>query len=314
MIDLLRTLGTFVRVVETGSFSAVARENDTTHSAVTRLISQLEAHFGVRLFHRSTRRLTLTEDGEDLLAQARPLLEAAADLEESVHRTGSALAGRIRLGLPVGAATLLVPRLTPLLQRYPGLAIDLVVRDTFENLIEERLDVALRLGSPGDGAVVSRSVGSFGFATVAASSYLARSGAPAVPADLTGHACLVHDIGSDSAHWRYTGPDGAIDIAVTGPLRANNSEIVRQAVLAGFGIARLSEAMVMDDIRSGRLYRLLADFPSDRRQAFLVYPSRRHLAARTRLMIDFLVERLVELDHRLADARIWGENETVWLV
>ena len=313
-MDLLRALGTFVRIVETGSFSAVARESNTNHSAVTRLIGQLEAHFGVRLFHRTTRRLSLTDDGESLLGQARHVLEVTTELEDSLRRNRRLPTGKVRVGLPVGAAMLLTSPFAALLARYPGLALDLVVRDTFDDLVEERLDLALRMGQPPDAALVTRAVGSFGYATVAAPTYLERHGAPAVPTDLLRHACIVHDTGATSAHWRDTGPDGSADIEVSGAFRANDSEIVRQAVLAGHGIGRLPEAMVLNDILSARLYRLLPDFPSERRQAFLIYPSRQHVPPRTRLVIDFLVERFVALDKRLADERVWGENETVWLI
>ena len=313
-MDLLRALGIFVRIVETGSFSAVARETNTNHSAVTRLIGQLEAHYGVRLFHRTTRRLGLTDDGENLLGQARHVLEVTTELEDALRSNRRLPTGRVRVGLPVGAAMLLTAPFAALLARYPGLTLDLVVRDTFDDLVEERLDVALRLGQPPDAALVTRAVGTFGFATVAAPTYLERHGAPAEPADLLRHACIVHDTGAASAHWRYTVPDGSADIEVSGTFRANDSEIVRQAVLAGHGIGRLPEAMALNDILAARLYRLLPDFPSERRQAFLIYPSRQHLPPRTRLVIDFLVERFAALNKRLANERVWGENETVWLI
>jgi DNA-binding transcriptional LysR family regulator len=313
-MDLLRALGTFVRVVETGSFSAVAREENSNHSAVTRLVSQLEEHFSVRLFHRSTRRLSLTEDGEDLLGQARHVLEAATDLEDTLMGRHGTPTGRVRVGLPVGAAMLLTPRIGALLDQYPGLVIELVVRDTFDDMIEERLDVALRLGQLSDASLVTRTVGTFGFALVAAPAYLERSGAPTAPEDLLHHACVIHDVSAGSARWRFNGPEGPHEIEVSSAFRANNSEVVRHAVLSGLGIGRLPEAMVVDDIRAGRLYRVLPDFPSEPRQGYLVYPSRRHLPPRTRLVIDFLVERFAALDKRLADSRVWGENETVWLV
>ncbi len=167
-MDLLRALGTFVRVVETGSFSAVARETGTSHSAATRLISQLEDHYGVRMFHRTTRRLSLTEDGQDLLNHARHLLEATQEMEATLGRQGASPTGLVRIGIPPAVATLLVPQLPRLFQRYPGLSVELVVGDRFGDLIQERLDLALSRGQPADSSLVARAIGSFGRVLVAA--------------------------------------------------------------------------------------------------------------------------------------------------
>ena len=313
-MELLRALGTFVRVVETGSFSAVARETGTSHSAATRLIGQLEDHFGVRLFHRTTRRLSLTEDGQELLNHARPLIEMTQEMELTLGRQSATPTGLVRLGISPGVATLLIPMLPPLFQRYPGLSVELVVADRFGDLIEERLDLALQIGQPNDTSLVARAIGTFGRVLVASPAYLERHGAPQEPADLTHHSCVIHERGPDSARWRFNGPDGPIDVMVAGAFRSDNSDVVHRATLAGFGLAMLPEGQVVDDIRGARLYRMLADYPSGRTQAFVVYPSRRHLAPRTRVMIDALVDMGRRLEAWLADARVWGENETTWLV
>jgi DNA-binding transcriptional LysR family regulator len=313
-MDMLRALGTFIRIVETGSFSAVAREGNSTPSAVTRLVGQLEEHFKVRLFHRTTRHLSLTEDGQDLVGLARHVVDAASDLEDTIGHQRTAPTGRVRVGLTAGAARLVTSGLADLLGRYPGLSVDFVIREQFGDLIEDRLDLAMRLGQPSDASLVTRSVGEFGRALVAAPSYLEKRGAPSAPGGLTGHNCIVHDSGPASALWRFTGPGGPYEIEVTSGFSANNSEVVRQAALTGHGITLLPEPQVLDDILGARLYRLLPDYPTDRTQAFLVYPSRRHLPPRTRVVIDFLVERFSAVGARLADERVWGEHETVWLV
>lgn len=313
-MDMLRALGTFIRIVETGSFSAVARESNTTPSAVTRLVGQLEEHFRIRLFHRTTRHLSLTEDGQDLLDHARSIVDAASELEDMIGNQRSAPTGRVRVGLTAGAARLLTPGLVDLLGRYPGLQVEFVIREQFGDLIEDRLDLAMRLGQSADTSLVARSVGAFGRALVASPAYLEKHGAPSDPAGLTGHNCIVLDSPPASAQWRFHGPGGPHDIEVTSAFSANNAEVVRQAALAGHGIALLPEPQVVDDILSARLYRLLPDFPTDLTQGFLVYPSRRHLAPRTRVVIDFLVERFSAVSARLADQRVWGEHENVWLV
>ena len=155
-MDLLRAISTFDRIVETGSFSAAARETNGSQSAVTRLISQLEAHFGLRLFHRTTRHLSLTEDGQDLLGHARQLLEVAEDMEDALGRHRTSPTGLVRVGLSAGAANLLVPRMRLLFERYPGLSLELVVRDNFADLLEERLDVVMQTGQPSDSSAIAR--------------------------------------------------------------------------------------------------------------------------------------------------------------
>src|ERR1700728_4378840 len=220
-MDLLRALGTFVRVVETGSFAAVARETGTSHSAATRLISQMEDHFGVRLFHRTTRRLSLTEDGQDLLNHARHLLETTQEMEEALGRQRTSPTGLVRIGISPAVATVLVRQLPKMFERYPGLSVELVVGDRFGDLIEERLDLALLRGQPADSSLVARAIGTFGRGLVAAPTYLERRGAPGSPADLAQHSCVIHENGVDSTNWRFTGPDGPVDVVVSGPFRTD---------------------------------------------------------------------------------------------
>ena len=192
-MDMLRALGTFIRIVETGSFSSVAREGNSTPSAVTRQVGQLEEHFKVRLFHRTTRHLSLTEDGQDLLEQARSIVDAANELEDMIGQQRSAPTGRVRVGLTSGAARLVTSGLAELLSRYPGLSVEFVVREQFGDLIEDRLDLAMRLGQSSDATLVTRSVGSFGRALVASPFYLEKHGAPGTPSDLTSHSCIGHE-------------------------------------------------------------------------------------------------------------------------
>ena len=299
-MDLIGALQVFVRVTETGSFSAVAREVSASQSAVTRQVAQLEQHFGVRLFHRTTRRLSLTEDGQGLLSHARHLLETAEEMEAALGKQSSAPTGLVRLGLSVAAGRFLAPRLPALLERYPGLRVELVMRDQQSDMVEERLDLALRAGEITDASLVVRRVGQIGRAVVAAPIYLERHGAPSVPEDLLTHTCLVHDAVVDAELWRFAGPNGPISIRVSGAFLANDSEAVNLAARTGHGIALLSELQVFDDLRAGRLFRLLSDYPSQQAATHIVYPSRRNLAPRTRVVMDFLLTQTREIGSLLA--------------
>ena len=313
-MDLIAGLHTFIRVVETGSFSAFAREANVSQSAVTRQIAQLEEHFGVRVFHRTTRKLSLTDEGQELVTRARHLLEEAEDLEDTFGKAGGSPTGLVRIGVPVGAAILMVQDIATLLREHPLLSIELVVREIMGDLVAERLDLALRFGQSSDTSLVSRALANLGSAAVAAPAYLERHGAPEHPSDLVKHTCIVHETGPDSAHWRFDGPEGQADVEVVSTFRSNNTLVVRQAALSGYGIALLGDPLIVNDTRSGRLYRLLPSYTARRLQAFVVYPSRRHLPQRTRLVIDFLVERFKFVEDRLRDGREWGENEATWLV
>jgi DNA-binding transcriptional LysR family regulator len=310
-MDLLRALSTFNRIAETGSFSAVARETHSSHSAVTRLIGQLEAHFGVRLFHRTTRSLSLTEDGQELLGHALRVLDATTDMEGALGNHRDAPKGLVRLGLPATTALVLMPRMGTLFERYPGLSIELVVRDHFGDLVEERLDVVLQTGPPSDTSSVIRVVGTGERVLVAAPAYFEQRGKPANPTRLADHSCIVHEAGPDSSVWQFSGPDGPIEVVISGALRANNRIVVHHAALAGYGIAFLPLLSIADDLRAARLCRVLADYPSEPIQTYLVYPSRRHLAPRTRVVIDFLVKQIGLVQTQMQAEFMGGENAAI---
>jgi DNA-binding transcriptional LysR family regulator len=299
-MDLIGGLRSFIRVVETGSFSAVARENQISQSAVTRLIAQLEQHFGARLFHRTTRRLSLTDDGQGLLAHARHVVDAADEMEAALGRQSSAPTGLVRLGTSIAGGHFLAPRLPVLLARHPGLRVELVMRDQFSDMIDERLDLAWRSGEITDASLVVRRIGQLGRAVVAAPIYLERHGAPSVPADLATHTCLIHDFMHDAELWRFSGPNGPVSVRVSGGFLANDSAAVRLACRAGHGIALLPEIQLIDDLRAGRLYRLLNDYPSEIVPVHILYPSRRNLAPRTRVVVNFLIEQAREMSVLLA--------------
>ena len=303
-MDLLCALRTFVRVVETGSFSAVARETSSSHSSVTRLIGHLEDHFGVRLLHRTTRHLSLTDDGENLLARARGMLEAAEEMEATLGRRKASPTGRVRVGLPPGMAILVTSRLSRLLRHYPGLSIELVIGERFGDFTEERLDLVVQNGRSDNTSAIARTIATFSRALVASPAYLEEHGVPHTVEDLGKHSCVIHENGPDSDRWGFTGPAGPAHIRVTGALHASSSTMVHHAALAGYGIACLLEPHVLDDIRAHRLCRLLPDWASEQEHTFVSYPSRRNLPPRTRVLIDFFVSLGRDAEVQFAATRI----------
>ena len=301
-MDLLGALGILVRVVETGSFSAVARERELSQAAVARQVSQLEEHFGVRLFHRTTRKLSLTDDGEMLLGLARPVLDGVDGLEAALGRQSASPVGLVRVGVTVAASRLLAQRLPTLLADHPGLKVELVVGDRLGDMIEERLDLAMRVGEIKDASLVARRSGTAVRVVAAAPSYIKRHGEPSSPAELANHTCIVHDVGPNSDVWTFVTPDGSKDFRVSGGFLANDVRAVHLAARTGYGIAYLPLFEVADDLRNGRLVRVLRDFPAPGVPFSLVYPSRRHLAPRTRLVIDFIWEQVRQVEAELATA------------
>jgi len=297
MISALRC---FIRVVETGSFTAVARETRISQSAVTRQIAQLEQHFKARLFHRTTRHLSLTDDGQSVLTHALRLVDGADEMEAALGRQRISPTGLVRLGTSIAGALVLAPRLPLLLARHPGLMVELVIRDQFSDMVEARLDLEWRSGEIADASLVARRIGETGRAVVAAPSYLQQYGAPSVPDDLIAHTCLIHSAMPDPNTWRFVGPEGPLAVHVTGAFIANNSAVVVRAVRAGHGIALLPEIEVVDDLQAGRLRRLLKDYPSQIMPVYIIYPSRHNLAPRTRVVMEFVIEQMREIQALLA--------------
>lgn len=300
-MDTIETLRTFVRVVETGSLSAVAREMNASQSTVSRQITSLEEHFGVRLFHRTTRHLSLTDDGENLHEHATSVLDMVEGMETALGQDKTSPSGHVRVATPVSLGLILMERVPELMARYPSLSVELVMDDDPGDMIEQRLDLAIRSGEVVNQSLIKRSLGEIARVAVAAPEYLGRRGVPLQPGDLADHACIVHRVMPNDSEWRLIGGDGVVSVTVQGALSTNNHAAVRSAALGGLGIALLPEYQIVDDVLAGRLQQVLPNYKSEPLPAYLVYPSRRHLAPRTRVVIDFLITEVRRLRSRQTD-------------
>jgi DNA-binding transcriptional LysR family regulator len=309
-MDTIETLRTFIRVVETGSLSAVAREVNASQSTVSRQITQLEEHFGVRLFHRTTRHLSLTDDGQNLHDHARHVLEMVDGMEASLAQNKSTPVGHVRVALPVSLGLILMRRIPALMARYPGLTVDLVMEDHAGDMIEDGIDLAVRSGEVTNLSLIKRSLGTVVRVAVATPEYIARRGTPREPGDLAHHDCIVHRISPVDSEWTLVGPGGATSVVVNGMVTTNNHEAVRVAALGGLGIGLLPEYQAADDVEAGRLERVLPEYASETLPAYLVYPSKRHLALRTRAVIDFLIDEVHLLRSRGAVSAAFRHHDT----
>ena len=288
-MDLLSGMKLFVRVAETGGFSSVARESASTQPTVSRTVAALEAHLGVRLLNRSSRAVTLTDDGRAFYRQAMRALEAVTEAEACVGRRLDQPTGSLRLGVPVAFGRLHVaPHMPAFLARYPEVEVDLAMNDAFVDLVGEGLDLVIRVGMLEDPSLIARRIGTTRRVTVASADYLGRRGKPMTPADLRQHECVVYTRLATGSRWHFGGPDGPLTVDVRGRLRVDNSEAVREAVVNGAGIAVIPVWLFSDEISSGRVKIILDAFEPNALPIHAVYPSRRQVSAKVRAMIDFL--------------------------
>ncbi|GAB0117186.1 LysR family transcriptional regulator [Acidisoma sp. 7E03] len=303
-MDLLAAFRCFVRVAETGSFSAVAREVGSTQPAISRQIAALEAHFDVRLIQRTTRSLTFTQDGQDLLAHARRVLDTVDETEEILGKRRASPHGTIRIASSTSMARLhIIPRLPRLLQRYPQLEVEVSISEQTQDLVAENLDLAIRAGQIADSSLVARHLGSTSRGVLASADYLEEHGEPQTPSDLAAHSCLIYTGGTGraSAHqWEFEGREGSTTVEVGGRFRCDSVEGISEGIRTGLGISRLPIWMFNEDIAAGRVRAILKDWQPPRIPIHAVYPSRRHLAPRVRAVIDFFVNEF-RLDPMVSD-------------
>ena len=299
-MDILAPMQTFVRVVEAGSFTAVATQLNTTQPTISRQIAALEEHLGARLLTRTTRALTLTDDGRAFYDHALRALEALGEAENAVGRRRSKPSGVLRLATPVVFGRLhIAPRLPAFLARYPDVSIDLTMSDTFTDLTEQGIDLAIRVGEITDPGLIAKRIGIVRRITVASPAYLKKHGTPRTPADLSNHSCIVYTRLATGHRWVFESTDGPLTVEVKGRYRADNSEAIREGVLAGLGVAVIPEFAFNSEIESGKVTVLLKQNEPRQLPMNAVYPSRRFVPLKVRAMIEYLAHEFA-LDPRLA--------------
>ncbi|MCI4591231.1 LysR family transcriptional regulator [Sphingobium sp. BYY-5] len=284
----------FVRVVQEGGFSAAARSLDITPSAVSKLIARLEARLGTRLLLRTTRALTLTEEGEAYHHAALKILQDLNDADREA--SGGSVRGRLRVNATIPFGTMFVaPAMPAFIARNPDLVVDLSFTDGIVDLVAEKTDVAIRMGNLPDSGLIARKLGQSRRVVCAAPSYLARGGRPETPSDLERHDCLTFNFRRTRPSWPFRFEDRDVAQAVTGSLVVNNGETMKQMVLAGAGIARLGVFHVAAEIAEGSLVPLLEECnPGDLELVHAVYLGGGPLPHRVRAFIEHMIETLDE--------------------
>lgn len=291
-MDTLRSLQSFVRAVELGSLSAVAREQHTTQSNISKIIAALEEDLGVRLLERSTASLSPTLPGRRFYERARGVLEEYADAVADVRGETAAASGLLRINAPVALGQFcLNAYVQDFLRQYPGIEVELILNDRMADLVEEGVDIAIRVGSDLPPNVIARRVGASPRLLVAAPGYLKAHGTPQTPAQLAEHEYVRFAWSSTGDKLELSNGKESVTVATRGRYRVNNALAIRDTLSAGSGIGLCPEWLVHDLLVQRKLRRVLRDWQGPAQELNLLYPSRRYLPHRVRLMLDYLQQR-----------------------
>ena len=283
----------FARVVEARSFSGAARRLNVSTSVVSKCVTRMERSLGVRLLNRTTRSISLTEIGREFYARCAHIVAAAEDAEAMTAGMQSTPRGTLKVNVPVSFGVLhIVPVIAGLLATYPELQVDMTLNDREVQLAEEGYDVAILIAAEPRATLVARKLAPIRQALCAAPAYLRRHGAPASVAELAHHDCIVFSRLGPERHWHFDSADGRASVEVSGALRLDNENAVRQAALAGCGIALLPTYIVGGDLQQGTLRTVLAEYKAAETALYATYLPNRYLAAKVRVFVDYLVGRV----------------------
>jgi DNA-binding transcriptional LysR family regulator len=288
-MDKTQEMTSFVAVVEAGSFVAAAGVLGLSKAAVSRQVAELEHRLGARLLHRTTRRLSLTDDGQLFYGRAKELLAAIDEAESEIASRSGEPSGLLRINAPL---TFGVLHLAPLWGRFadahPKVALEIDLSDRIVDLVEEGYDLAVRITNLPSSQLVSRQLASSRMVLCASPEYLARQGIPVHPRDLAAHRVISYSYWSTRDEWSFTGPEGQVRVRTQPRIHANNGDTCRAAALDHQGIILQPDFLVGDDLRQGTLVELLPDYASLTIGIHAVYPSRKYLPIKTRRMVDYL--------------------------
>lgn len=292
-MDRLQSMRVFAKVIEQGSFARAARAFEMSNAVVTRHVAELEAHLGIRLMNRTTRKLSLTETGQAYLERVKQILQEIDDAEAIAGSLSQRPAGTLRIYAHLGFAQHHLAKLLPLYaQDYPDVTLDVTASDRTVDLVEDGFDVGIFLGlQKFDASMIARQLGVAEVMLCASPDYIQRHGAPTVPADVAHHACLNFSMEQLRHQWPIVGADGIVQIPIKSKMLSNNGEVLRQCALAGMGIVIRPSFSINDDISTGRLVRLLPEHHLGQLTVMMVYPSRRLLSAKVRSFVDFINAR-----------------------
>lgn len=304
MLDNLSGITAFVQAAETRSFTEAGRLLEVSSSAIGKSIARMEARLGVRLFHRSTRSITLTAEGELLLQRCKRIMVEAEQAEIELSQLAETPRGKLRISVPL-QHTLIFPLLAGFMQAYPNIELDVDLSDRMVDVIEEGFDAVIRTGQPADSRLMARKLGEFRLELVASPAYLARHGRPTHPDQLRQHACLLHRFPASGAleRWPVRAEDAGNDPELGKVITCTTTDALAHLALEGLGIACLPDFSTAQALREGRLQKVLAEFTDHRGALWMLWPSSRNASPRLRVLIDYFKAHIATLpqpDTRLA--------------
>src|SRR5438876_1581714 len=291
-MDIVTGMRVFTAVVDAGSFASAAEKLALSRGMATRYVAQLEAHLGLRLLNRTTRKLSLTEAGADYHQRALQILGMVEEAESSAAQRSSVPRGTLRVATSISLGVLgMGQTMTEFLEKYPELKVDLVLNDRRVDLVEEGFDLAIRMGPQVDSGFVARKIADAPIFVCASASYLKRHSVPKFPRQLASHNCLTYSYSRQETDWPFTRDGVEKTVQVSGSLRANNGSVLVNAAIEGLGIIRQPHFFVSEALSRKQLVRVLPAWSAGEHAVYMVYPSRRFLPIKVRALIDFLVER-----------------------
>jgi DNA-binding transcriptional LysR family regulator len=290
-MDRFQEMKVFAAVVEAGSFTGATQVLDMSKAAVSRYVGELEERLGLRLLHRTTRKLSTTTEGEIFYARCRELLDNLDEAEAEVTSRSGEATGLLKVNVPVTFGLMhLAPLWPAFLARHPKLAIDITLSDRVADLVEEGYDIAVRIGQLPASSLISRKLASTRLVLCASPEYLQRRGAPGRPDELLHHDVISYSLFSTGENWSFMGPDGAVSVKVVPRMRTNSGDTCRAAALQHQGIILQPTFIVGADLAQGTLQEIMPGYRSVELGIHAVYPSRKFVSPKVRLLIDFLVE------------------------
>ncbi|OWY27412.1 LysR family transcriptional regulator [Herbaspirillum robiniae] len=290
-MNKLREIECFVAVAELGSFVKAADALGISKAAVSRTVLELEARLGSRLMQRTTRRLSLTEAGTLYLERCKQIVAALEEADDLLSAGAANPTGLLRINAPLTFGVLHLAPLWPMfLERHPGVALDITLSDRIVDIIDEGYDMAIRIARLSDSTLVHRKLTTTNLQVCASPAYLEKHGTPMHPHELAQHQAICYSYNASKDDWQFTGPEGPVNVKVNSRMHVNNGDSCVEAALGGIGVTRQPTFMIDRHLRSGQLVPILTDYTSPELGIYAVYPSRAHLPAKVRAMLDFLSE------------------------